>query len=987
MNCQRNILNLLLWFCLIFLFSTGKAEVSEYWQQWVQYRMNVSLYPENHLLEGESFITYVNNSPDTLDRIYLHLYPNAFQEGSVKHREYQRIHYSGGISSDNPSYIKIKSFEIVDKEGISSSEFKIDDTILSAFLPTSLFPGDSVRIELTWDHKVRERSGRAGYFDDQYDMAQWYPKLVVYDESGWHNIPFHAIGEFYGEFGNYDVTLDIPGNYIVGATGVVAEGDPGWRSVTVDTSMEFSNWLDSSYEMVDDSTTRRVVRFYAENVHDFAWVTSPTYVYEYGKWNGIDVHVLYNTSVGEQWTKVVRERSERALEWLSTRFGSYPYPQVTVTHAMRGGGMEYPMLVMNGNASEGLILHEIGHIWFYGILANNEVDEPWLDEGFTTFQTRLYLENRYPPYGIDFESSNQYSDFQRRYWKFNSRSERDQWNSIGFIISRYNEPIATKSYLSSDYNTYRQNAYTKPSLMLHSLQYLLGEEVFYNAMRVYHSRWNLKHTNEKRFRDVMEEVSGEDLDWFFDTWLHTATYNDYAIRKWSYKAQPDGNYDVSLTIVNKGMMFTPLDIDVLLTNGDIYRTNWSNHLWRWKDNFTFTVPGKPKKIVLDPDNQTLDVNLLNNQSGIPRYRYFFNWPGLDYRPRDAYSFAWNPLLWYHEKDGFKPGISIERSYMYKDQLAAFLTAGIESGKIHGELRYKRPLWFLIPSLEFLVHGYNLEGVIGAGADFSYHWSEYSNLPPEHSINLGFYVSSADSVGYTDLYEYGTVTLLYGRYSVQANVPNLGGKFLLDISSVPAGLSDWSFGRLISQFEIHGNVSGFRLASRVIGGYMKSGKGGVPVQEKFTVYGAGSGDYYARPYLRHPSSFYDLKFSEDDFIRSHFHLYGDANLRGYYEHGFSGAENLITGSLEASRIFPVLRFDLSTRIFFDGGWLWSESDGLNGDFLMDSGFGFVLQKTILGANLMFRIDFPVWLNHQQNPGEIEINTVDFSRWIFGFDVGL
>lgn len=476
--------------------------------------MEVSLDPEEHLLTGESSIIYVNHSPDTLRRIYMHLYPNAFQEGSVKHREFQRVRYSGGISEDNPSYVKMNRFQIEGPGDTVSSEFKVEDTILSAPLGSPLFPGDSIVITLDWEHKVRKRAGRMGYFGGQYDLAQWYPKMVVYDERGWHNHPFHAIGEFYGEFGNYRVSIDLPAEYIVGASGVVVDGDPGWEAVTVDTAVEFSEWVTALDTLEFDTTARRSVTFRAENVHDFAWVASPTYVYEHGSWGGIDVHVLFNKSVGSRWSQVVRERTERALEWLSTRFGPYPYPQVTVTHAMRGGGMEYPMLVMNGSESEGLILHEVGHIWFYGILGNNEVDEPWLDEGFTTFQTRWYLENRYPPYGIDFDHSRRFSDFQKRHWTFASASERDQWSAIRFMTGSHNSPIATKSYLSPGYSVYRQNAYTKPSLMLDCLRYVLGDETFEAAMQTYYTRWKLKHPNEHRFRQVMEEVSGQDLAGF-----------------------------------------------------------------------------------------------------------------------------------------------------------------------------------------------------------------------------------------------------------------------------------------------------------------------------------------------------------------------------------------------------------------------------------------------------------------------------------------
>ncbi|MFQ6615464.1 MAG: M1 family metallopeptidase [Fidelibacterota bacterium] len=967
---------------LVNLFGGLSAGTQEYWQQWVDYRMDVSLDPEEHLLTGESSIVYVNRSPDTLDHIFMHLYPNAFQEGSVKYREFQRVHYSGGISDDNPSYIRIDRFRIEGPGNAVSTRFKIEDTILSAPLDPSLTPGDSIIVTLEWKHKVRKRAGRMGYSGQQYDMAQWYPKMVVYDDLGWHNVPFHAIGEFYGEFGNYLVTLDLPASYIVGASGVVVQGDPGWEAVTVDTTTDFSEWVRTLDTLESDSTARRKVTFRAENVHDFAWVASPTYVYEHGSWGGIDVHVLFNRSVGSRWSQVVRERTERALEWLTTRFGPYPYPQVTVTHAMRGGGMEYPMLVMNGSESEGLILHEVGHIWFYGILGNNEVDEPWLDEGFTTFQTRWYLENRYPPYGIDFEHSGGYSGFQRRHWTFTSISDRTQWTAIRFMTGPHNSPIATKSYLSPGYNVYRQNAYTKPSLMLECLRYALGEDVFEAGMQTYFDRWKLKHPNELRFRQVMEEVSGQDLGWFFDAWLHQSSYTDYAIESWSKRKLDDGSYEITVAILNLGDMMSPLDVEVHMENGKTQRTRWTNHEYRWKDEFTFTVPGIPRKVVLDPDNRILDVNLMNNHSGLPPHRFHFNWPGMNYRPRDAYAVLWNPVLWFHERDGFKPGIAVVKAYGDFSRLGLTVTGGTKSGAVHGEITYGRSLWFVLPSLRLTLRGYVLEGVRGGGGELNLRWSKYYGYPPTHEVKGGFYVTDAVDTGYTDLYEPGTVTVFYGSYGVGASLDRVGGRLVLEFASAPGGLADWPFARLSSLATFHGRVRDFRLAVRVLGGGMKSGQEGIPLQEKFTIQGAGSGDTFSRPFLRHPTSPFGLKYGGDS-VRNRFHLFGDANLRGYYAHGFSGAESVVSSTVEASRTLSISRVEISVRSFVDFGWIWSKADSLNGVFLMDGGPGLAFRKKFLGAPWTFRLDLPVFLN-QPLP---ERSRVDVSRWVVGLDMGL
>ena len=301
-------------FAFVVAINFSLLSANEYWQQFVTYKMNVQLDTTKHTVGGHSTITYKNNSPDTLYHFYLNLYANAFQEGTVKHREYLaglgRTSRGNRFKKGMDPYLSkydISSFIIKSTGSTLSDTFFIDDTILSAKLSKGLAPGASMVIDLDWTHHVGQFAERAGRVGEQYNFAQWYPRVVVYDENVWFNEPFHAEGEFYGEFGTYDVTMDVPKGYIIGSTGIVTSGDPGWEEVRVDTSKNFNQWLkDFRKNRTNyDENERRVVTFYAEEVHDFAWVTTPNFLYESGSWNGVDVHALFNQKNGKKWTKKV----------------------------------------------------------------------------------------------------------------------------------------------------------------------------------------------------------------------------------------------------------------------------------------------------------------------------------------------------------------------------------------------------------------------------------------------------------------------------------------------------------------------------------------------------------------------------------------------------------------------------------------------------------------------------------------------------------
>ena len=959
---------------------TANLIAEEYWQQFVQYRMSVKLDTSVHTIGGHSTITYKNNSPDTLHHFYLNLYANAFQEGTVKHREYlaglgrasRGARFKKGMDPYFSNY-DISDFIIVTNGNTITDTFNIDDTILSAKLSKGLAPGSSMTIDLDWTQHVGKFSERAGRVGDQYNFAQWYPRVVVYDENGWFNEPFHAEGEFYGEFGTYDVTMDVPKGYIIGSTGTVTSGDPGWEEVQVDTSQKFSKWLKEfkTNRIKYDVDERRVVSFYAENVHDFAWVTTPNFLYEGGEWNGIAVHALFNQKNGKKWTKKAVARTERAIEWLSTKFGMYPYPQVTNTDRLAGGGMEYPMLVMDGSESEGLILHEVGHIWFYGILGNNEVREAWMDEGFTSFQTRWYMMDRYGDHGFDLSAS-RYKDWQKKYWKFGNSLGNTQWGMINFMSSGQDEPISRSTYMFKGSRAAGANAYTKPSLMLDELKYILGEETFTKGMQEYYHRWNLKHTNEKRFIDAMEDVSGEDLDWFFRPWLHDTRLLDYGINNWKKNKKTDGTWDVTLDIVRYGNRDMPQFVETTLKDGTAHRVWWKNHKFRAKDTFTYNVPSEPDYATLDPDAQTMDIDYRNNFTGKMTSETMFYKPGMRYFPRNKYVVQYHPTLHYLDKDGYLPGFRYKSSYGMLDYFESDLNVGLETKETFYKIAgwTKRPLKS-IDQINY--HIFDYRGVRGSGLTLTKEIDRNNSVNGLKRINFGFYENQVKDTSRTHLYDNGRMMVASTKiHSIFSKIKN---EVIFDFT--PFKASDWSFSRIVLTNSFDERLGLFGARFRQIYGQIWSNQNEAPLQERFNVEGAGSGDLYQKSYLRDNTSFYGNK----EFF-GRYHLPGDANLRAFGNQGLSGVEQVFAITFEGflSKSIAGINFELAG--FIDQGTLTGSKfivgdKGFNNSTLVDYGIGLRISTSIYGQPIYLRFDKPL-------DAKIDGTSIEkMNEWVFSF----
>ena len=394
-----------------------------YWQQRVVYQINARLDEPTYTLAGDESVKYINHSPDTLRTISFHLYLNAFRPGSrwSDADSAERRRRFNDLKDPDFGFNHVRNVKVDGTAVEPFWPFGRDSTIVRFTLPRALAPGDSMTVTMDWDARPSIPPRRQGRRGRSYDFAQWYPKVVVYDKYGWEEHALYPAGEFYGEFGDFFVKLDVPKDQVVGATGVPVCGDPGWsganqqpREPSVRTAWHASAAggprsstsrstraaivVDAAGCVASSHATRRVrcrkeILWVARDVHNFAMSMSPDYRYEGGEVNGTLVHVLYQPGDEKTWGGgIVVNNTITMLKWMDFIFGPYPWPQMTVVHRIEGGGTEFPMMEMNGSPSLGLNLHEGGHTYLMGILANNEWKEGWMDEGFTSFQTSWYEE-------------------------------------------------------------------------------------------------------------------------------------------------------------------------------------------------------------------------------------------------------------------------------------------------------------------------------------------------------------------------------------------------------------------------------------------------------------------------------------------------------------------------------------------------------------------------------------------------------------------
>ena len=591
----------------IFSFSILLAQNSTgYWQQQVDYEMEIDFDAKDYQYDGSQVLEYTNNSPDTLKRVFYHMYFNAFQPGSemdVRSRTIEDPDSRVGdriskLSDEEIGFMRAKTLQQDGKE----LNFKLVGTVLEVELNEPILPGKSSTFKMDFEGQVPvqiRRSGRNNAEGVELSMTQWYPKMAEYDFEGWHADPYIA-REFHGVWGNFDVKISIDKDFILGGTGYIQN----------------PNEVGYGYEDEGEKVRRRGKKltwhFNAPNVHDFAWAADKDYIHDKITGNdGTTLHFLYkdNKEIIENW-KNLQSKTSDILDFFNEHIGPYPYDQYSVIQG-GDGGMEYAMCTLITGEREfgslvGVTAHEMAHSWFQHILATDEAQHEWMDEGFTSYISSLAMNEV-----MDQNRENVFAGTYRGY--------------TSLANSGFEQPQTTHADRYEYNRAYGVTAYSKGAIFLAQLGYLIGQENLDNTLNRYFDEWKFKHPTPNDFIRIAEKVSGAELSWYLNDWTRTTNTIDYAVK--GVSVEP-GTTIVTLERV----ALTPMPIEVKVDfKGGTSETyyiplrlmRWTKpgatniqEDWAWAfPTYTLEIPSPQygvEKIEIDPSGLMADVNRENN---------------------------------------------------------------------------------------------------------------------------------------------------------------------------------------------------------------------------------------------------------------------------------------------------------------------------------------------------------------------------------------
>ena len=989
------------------VFGTGFARAgNSYWQQHVGYSISVTLLDSIHTLVGSSSVYYSNNSPDTLRSVYFHLYYNAFKPGSMmdeRSRAIQSRPVTDRIKKLPPDEWGNYDVGTVTSQG-SSLKTTVFGTILRVDLKEPLLPGASIEITVPFREQIPRVIRRGGWMTDEgieYSMSQWYPKVAEYDNEGWQ-IQEYIAREFYGVWGEFQVSLTLPSRFVVGATGectnrsevghgydLIAKGQKEGLVMPNPNAQGMTTW-----------------HFHANPVHDFAWVADDDYVHQWSTMQDtITLHSFYKTSCTKLWKNSL-DYAHRIIDIYDTLYGPFVYRNFSV--AMAGdGGMEYPQLIMiTGYRPEmslaGVMAHEIAHQWFYGMLGSNESREAFMDEGFTSFATTECMVRMFGRYSRLPNQQDSWLDW------FLPRFDNKTDNYRGYqsyAASGYEEP------LDIPHDWFREDigagqVYGKTEAILYMLQYTLGNDVFALGMKNYYMKWRLKHPHLADFQKVMEETANTDLDWFFDEWFKTTRTVDYDARGVSSDKIGD-TIKTTIHIKNNGLAVMPLDLTLHYSDGTTaeatipmasnqhngYRKPDSTRMflpdWDWvspRYHATFDTPKEVSWFEIDTSMRLQDLNRANNLSESFPFMHEMRvdwavWKQLFINPpMDANYAVVRPIVTYDQLSGINAGIGINHGFYLLGNGDAKLIWKQKPLRKESDGTSSVPRWYdyldgsatstyslrnidRLTSATYLLS--KMDGISTAAVSISKEIRPmYLTLGPTQIVSG--YLEAQDHLNYEypyyhSMWSLGKTRVAGVKYSFASEK---GGTKFDAFAENSFWNSDYTFDRIRARLTEHISISSdFPLALRVVGG---TGQGNIPVERLWNL-------GMANPYEEQQDAFdravTDIDSSFDRKIGAF--IEGGAGARGYaipnidQSNGANSkirqtiGKNMLGASADIGIPNPIASTGRFARgfgfvVFGDAGWINNGNPSLLSD----------LAKNInTDAGVGVKVDWLTWFPYQ------------------------
>jgi len=1025
-NTYRNLDNPNYW--------KNKMPHKAYWQQDVYYNIKADIDEDTDIINGEEKLIYWNNSLDSLDFVFFHLYQNAFQPDSYL----DELQKSNG---NNPKYGKYESKKlgtIIEKFTIDGENVKseLDNTILKVYLPKTLHPNEKITFNISFktyfdSGEVRRRMATYNAWGHKhYNGVHWYPRISVYDAKfGW-TTDQHLGKEFYGNFGAFDVELTFASNFIVGATGFLLNRNkmlPEELRAKLDIKKFKEKPFNSNPSTIIEynKDERKTWKYHAENVHDFAFTADPTYRIGESWWQDKVCYSLVQEPHASKWQNAADFSSE-CIRVFSEDFGMYTYHKMIVADA--NDGMEYPMLTLDSDVDPGyrdLLAHEIGHNWFFGQVGNNETYRALLDEGFTEFLTAWAM--------IKIDGENVIEDipknkYRRRFHKPTKAIDSEVYNAYIESATKNEDPIISTH--SDCFNGalghgggYRQ-VYYKTATMLYNLQYVLGDKLFLDAMKYYFETWKIAHPYNEDFRDAIIQYTKVDLNWFFDQWLDSDKRIDYSV-----KVKKLDSID-EIIFKRKSRMQMPIDFRIIANDAKTYDyhipNNWfiketnAKILPKWhgwdilnpKYEVKIDIPSGIKEVIIDPTTRLGDTYMPDNSSIFKRtYEYDHNlYHTPDWR---NYEIKYRPNIWWNSYDGLKLGFSLKGGYLnhhHLFNLKLWLNTGILQDKTISnpenydlysyKIDYNTNLDKISKNSKIYANSQFISGLYKNNLSLS-----KSTLNKKTKLNIQFislYRTKGDNyILYPELWD---INKLNNRFdlSIEHRYKYNNGSGILNITSNNSSFgSDYDYNKLCLTNTNKTNINRLKLKTRFF------------VQ-------IGSGNNWAKESKLHLAGANNEELMNNEFTRSngiipneyigygantnHFHSSGGLNLRGYSgylapeglngiisSYNYSGISGgAINTEIDFSNYLPYFwRNNINSYIFADAGTITNEKinrDNFNDiftDIRIDAGIGFETTLKFNPSNLkplILRIDFPLFLN--RTPA----NDNEFMqmRWVIGIN---